>query len=455
MKHTVLTTIFFCYLLSACSQSVLYAPKAELATALNFRNSIVLGSIPPVLKVKENVDLKYYLEQVRQNNKNLKSLKATVQALTFGEKVLSAQSRPNLDANITGQRARADEDLNPANTVAVNLNATWALDIWGKLADESLAANLQIQQQALVYQNAQRVLLAQAMQTWLSFWSAHQQESIVNKRKEIAQSLFDIVEDAYKNGSTTYEALIEKRANVGLLKAQQVQNRTNKAIVLHRLNILRGQSPKSSTPMTQKSILPVVTSLPAKVSATTLGQRPDILSAFKQIEILDAETKAAHKALLPQLSLSSSLTKSSTSLNDALGTDVLWQLVGGVTQPLFNGGQLRNLAKQKSKEAQSSFFNYETVVLNAMEEVENALMKESSLAKQLKISEKHLKDIEKRSQSVEEAYQNGAVSVQSYLDAQEQLLTIETEWVILQESYLSNRISLALAIGQPLNGEGN
>ena len=455
MKQTVLTTIFFCYLLSACSQSVLYAPKAELATAPNFRDSIVLNSIPLVLKVKENVDLKYYLEQVRQNNKSMKSLKATVQALTFGEKVLSAQSRPNLDANITGQRARADEDLNPANTVAVNLNATWALDIWGKLADESLAANLQIQQQALVYQNAQRVLLAQAMQTWLSFWSAHQQESIDNKRKEIAQSLFDIVEDAYKNGSTTYEALIDKRANVGLLKAQQLQNRANKAIVLHRLNILRGQSPKSSTPMTQKSILPVVSSLPAKVSATTLGQRPDILSAFKQIEILDAETKAAHKALLPQLSLSSSLTKSSTSLNDALGTDVLWQLVGGVTQPLFNGGHLRNLAKQKSKEAQSSFFNYETVVLNAMEEVENALMKESSLAQQLRISERRLKDIKKRSQSVEESYQSGAVSVQSYLGAQEQLLTIETEWIILQESYLSNRISLALAIGQPLNGEGN
>ena len=455
MKQTVLTTIFFCYLLSACSQSVLYAPKAELATAPNFRDSIVLNSIPLVLKVKENVDLKYYLEQVRQNNKSMKSLKATVQALTFGEKVLSAQSRPNLDANITGQRARSDEDLNPANIVAVNLNATWALDIWGKLADESLAANLQIQQQVIVYQNAQRVLLAQAMQTWLSFWSVHQQESIVKRREAIAQSLFDIVEDAYKNGSTTYEALIDKRANVGLLKAQQLQNRANKAIVLHRLNILRGQPPKSSTPMTQKSILPVVTSLPAKVSATILGQRPDILSAFKQIEILDAETKVAHKALLPQLNLSSSLTKSSTSLNDALGTDLLWQLVGGVTQPLFNGGQLRNLAKQKSKEAQSSFFNYETVVLNAMEEVENALMKESSLAQQLRISERHLKDIEKRSQSVEEAYQNGAVSVQSYLGAQEQLLTIETEWIILQESYLSNRISLALAIGQPLNGEGN
>ena len=142
-------------------------------------------------------------------------------------------------------------------------------------------------------------------------------------------------------------------------------------------------------------------------------------------------------------------------MNDALGTDVLWQLVGGVTQPLFNGGHLRNLAKQKSKEAQSSFFNYETVVLNAMEEVENALMKESSLAQQLRISERRLKDIKKRSQSVEESYQSGAVSVQSYLGAQEQLLTIETEWIILQESYLSNRISLALAIGQPLNGEGN
>jgi outer membrane protein TolC len=455
MKLTVFKVVFFCYLLSACSQSVLYAPKAELAIAPDFQNPIVLDSIPRVFDVDENVDLKYYLDEVRQNNKNLKSLKATVQALTFGEKVLTAQSRPNLDANLTGQRERADKDLKPANTVDIGLNAKWVVDIWGKLADESLVANLQIQQQVLVYQNTQRVLLAQAMQTWLSFWSAHQQERIVSKREEIAQSLFNITEGAYKNGSANYEVLIEKRSTVGLLKEQQVQNRANKAIVLHRLNILRGQSPKSSMPITQKSILPVVTSLPTKISATTLAQRPDILSAFKQIEILDAKTRAAHKALLPQLSLSSSLTRSSTSLNDALGTDLLWQLVGGVTQPLFNGGQLRNLAKQKSKEAESSFFKYEAVVLNAMEEVENALMKESSLAQQLSFFEIRLKDLENRSQSLEEAYQDGTVSVQSYLNAQEPLLMTKTEWIILQESYLSNRISLALAIGQPLNGEGN
>jgi outer membrane protein TolC len=453
MKLKIFTAVFFCYLLSACSQSVLYAPKAELATAVDFRNPIVLDSIPLVFNGDENVDLKYYLDEVRQNNKNLKSLEATVQALTFGEKVLTAQSRPNLDAILTGQRERADKDLKPANTVAIGLNAKWVVDIWGKLADESLAANLQTQQQVLVYQNAQRVLLAQAMQTWLSFWSAHQQESIVSKREEIAQSLFNITEGAYKNGNENYEVLIDKRSTVGLLKEQQVQNRANKEIVLHRLNILRGQSPKSSMPITQKSILPVVTSLPTKISATILAQRPDILSAFKQIEILNAETRAAHKALLPQLSLSSSLTRSSTSLNDALGTSLLWQLVGGVTQPLFNGDQLRNLAKQKSKEAESAFFKYEAVVLNAMEEVENALMKESSLAQQLSFSEIRLKNSENRSQSLEEALRDGTVSVQSYLNAQEQLLMTKTEWIILQESYLSNRISLALAIGQPLNGE--
>ena len=455
MKLPVFTAVFFCYLLSACSQSVVYAPKAELATAADFRSPILLGSIPLVFNVDKNVDLKFYLDEVRQNNKNLKSLKATVQALTFKEKLLSAQSRPNLDANLIRQRERADKDLKPTNTVYIGLNAKWVVDIWGKLADESLSANLQTQQQVLVYQNAQRVLLAQAMQTWLSFWSAHQQESIVSEREEIAQSLFNITEDAYKNGNENYKALIEKRSTVGLLKEQQVKNRANKEIVLHRLNILRGQSPKSSTPITQKSILPVVTWLPTKISATTLAQRPDILSAFKQIEILDVQTRAAHKALLPQLSLSSSLTRSSTSLNDALGTDLLWQLVGGITQPLFNGGQLRNRAKQKSKEAQSSFFNYEAVVLNAMEEVENALIKESSLAQQLSFSEIRLKDSQNRSQSLEEAYQDGIVSVQRYLNAQEQLLMTKTEWIILQESYLSNRISLVLAIGQPLNGEGD
>lgn len=455
MRQTASTTFLFCYLISACSQSALYTPKAELATVPDFRNSFFLDPIPLVLQVKENVDLKNYLEEVGQNNKDLKSLKATVQAVTFGEKAVTAQSRPNLDVSITGQRDKTVKDLKPANTVGIGLNAKWAVDIWGKLADESSAASLQIQQQTLVYKNAQRVLLAQAMQTWLSFWSAHQQADIISKRVEIARSLFDITGDAYKNGSANYDVLIEKRSTAGLLKEQQAQNRAKKEIVLHRLNILRGQSPKSSTPMTQKSILPVVTSLPAIISATTLGQRPDILSAFKQIEILDAETRAAHKALLPQLNLSASLSKSSTSLNDALGTNLLWQLIGGLTQPLFNGGELRNRASQKSKETESSFYKYEAVVLNAMEEVENTLTNESSLVQQMSFTEIRLKDIENRSRSVEEAYQGGTISVQSYLNAQEQLLTTEAEWIILQERYLSNRISLALAIGQPLDGEGN
>jgi hypothetical protein len=39
MKLKIFTAVFFCYLLSACSQSVLYAPKAELATKTITKNN--------------------------------------------------------------------------------------------------------------------------------------------------------------------------------------------------------------------------------------------------------------------------------------------------------------------------------------------------------------------------------------------------------------------------------
>ncbi len=434
--------------LGACSQSQTFAPKAKQSELVLQGQSFETISAPKYIGILENSGLEQYLRQVLENNHDLKSLAATIQTYKLREKIIDARPLPEADIGLTGQRDKNIETINTQDSTNISLNISWAVDIWGKLADESKAARLETQQQTLLYQHARMALLAQAVQTWLSLWSYQNQLNILEQRITIAQNSTETIENYYQNGQASYSQLTQRRTTADLLQQEQTQIEALMRIQLHKLNILRGELPNHPMELSQSSIIPVVAMLPNQISALTLLERPDIQAAFKQIEILDAQTTAANKALLPQLTISANLGKSGKSFSRVFTGDLLWQLVGGLTQPLFNGGQLKNEAKRISKQSEIAFYRYEQTILKAMEEVENGLANESAMLEQMSLTEQRLDEMKKQLVSVQQMYQAGAIGVLPYFDVQEQLLAVRKEWIEIQTSYLSNRVLLALALGQ-------
>ncbi len=114
--------------------------------------------------------------------------------------------------------------------------------------------------------------------------------------------------------------------------------------------------------------------LPVSVPSAILAQRPDIAAAAAQLHEATANVGVADANLLPQITLSASVGQEALTAG-ALFTpqNLLWSLVAGITQPIFEGGQL--LAKRKAALAalQVAGAQYQSTVITAFQNVADAL----------------------------------------------------------------------------------
>lgn len=396
--------------------------------------------------------LSSYLQDIRQHNHQLKALQATVQAYEQAALAQAGTTRPQANLILSGQRGKTPP-LSATSQWSATLNASWALDIWGKIANETDAARLLVTQQEANYQQALQALLAQGMQLWIEQWRIQETTRITQERLDTMHTLQTAVEEGYRQGHNTYLEWVSLQQEASLLQDALIQLQSNQKTTQYQLNLLRGRTP--DTPINTRGILPTSPALPDELPASVLANRPDLQAAFAYYQAQDKAAQAATKALLPQLDLNLMLGNSSTALGDLLSGQTLWQLLGNLTQPLLSGNQLRAQAKRSSREAESALYEYEHQVLKALEEVYSTLSQDSALRQQLIQSGLRLKKAAQQLDTQQNAYRLGTALLQDYLAAKDHLLQTQADATALNASYLSNRVQLALVLGHNLNTQGN
>ena len=119
-------------------------------------------------------------------------------------------------------------------------------------------------------------------------------------------------------------------------------------------------------------------SFPASMSqgvpVQLLENRPDVKAAEMSLQAAFYQTNKAYSAFYPNITINGTLGWS----NQALGiiknpADFLVQAVGSLVQPLFQKGQLRANLKISKAQQETALLNFEQSLLNAGEEVSNAL----------------------------------------------------------------------------------
>ena len=125
----------------------------------------------------------------------------------------------------------------------------------------------------------------------------------------------------------------------------------------------------------------------------------------------------------------------------------MWSLLGQLTAPLFQGGELRAATEIAELNTAYSYQSYRETLLTAINEIEQTL----SLETTLDIQQQHIRQALKNSQNSLEQYQrsyrNGLVDILDLLAVQQQTYDLEAQLDDLIYQQLSNRINLGLALG--------
>jgi len=142
-----------------------------------------------------------------------------------------------------------------------------------------------------------------------------------------------------------------------------------------RLGVLTGQAPGAlKAAMAATAPIPKgPAGIAVGIPADTLRQRPDVMSAERNLAAATAEIGVAKAALYPALNISGSISSSSNVLGD-LFKIITGDVFAGLSQAIFNGGRLHAQVRANEAAAEGAFAAYKSTVLTALEDVENAIV---------------------------------------------------------------------------------
>ena len=157
-------------------------------------------------------------------------------------------------------------------------------------------------------------------------------------------------------------------ANLPVLRSQLAQERNLLATYVGALPADYGGAEINLDHLTLPTDLPV--SLPSKL----VEQRPDVRQYSELLHQATAQIGVATANMLPQLTLTGSYGGVAETFSDVFNpSSVIWSLVGGVTQPIFKGGELVHQRRAAIAAAQEAAANYKATVITAFSNVSNTL----------------------------------------------------------------------------------
>lgn len=395
-------------------------------------------------------ELEQYLTTAFSANPSLQQSIVALKIAYAQEGVSFADQLPTVNANFSGEKTEgSDESYNTDVTVS------WELDLWQRLADVSAASRKDVAASQASLQNATNLLAANIMRGWLEISVNQQLLDIEQRRLAILENNETLVLDRYQVGLGTLEELDNAKTSTASTRATVAQYQENLAKSKRSLLLLTGELNAKVTDLNVAQAFPDVLNPLENMSVQNLAGRPDLQQAFFNIEAESLRTDAAYKAMLPSFSLSASLKDIAETPSEALFANPLWSALGQVSAPLFQGGRLKTNAEIAELTTEQSYWAYQETLLTAVNEVENAIGQEGSLAEQQQHLQASLSSAKRSVVSYEEKYRQGLVDIFFLLTVQQQAYDVESQLTNTTYQRLLNRIDLGLALGLGVENLGN
>ena len=265
----------------------------------------------------------------------------------------------------------------PINLFQYGLDASWQLDLFGRVGRnvESARARTEAQQESA---NDTLVMLeSDVAQNYLQLRGAQTLLATQRENVKIAQDALDLTNRRSAQGLATQLDVEQARTQLETTQEQLPQYERQLQQSINRLNILVGQPPGTldDTLSTSAPLPAPPAMINVGVPSTLARRRPDIRQAEAQLHAATANVGVAVAAFYPDIALTGSLGIRATDASYLTNWASHFYSVGpSVSLPIFRGGSLTgNLRLARAQEAEAAV-SYRSTVLNALREVEDALV---------------------------------------------------------------------------------
>jgi len=359
-----------------------------------------------------------------------------------------ADGLPSLTAQGSATRARqqaADGRMGVTTSRSGSLDASWEIDLFGKVRRNAEAAQARIEARVDDWHDARVSLAAEVADTYVQYRGCElladaygcELDSLRETDKATArlvQAGFSASADgslARASVASTWSTLINQRAQCDLLvKSLVALTGDDETDLRVRLTGTPGHVPQ-----------PASIEVPS-VPAEALRQRPDLASSERELAATSAEIGAAQADRYPSLSLSGLITVAATT--SAVTT---WSFGPSLSLPLLDGGRRRAAVDSARAVYAAAEADYRQNVRQAVKEVEQALVNLDSAARRSVQAELAAQEYRRYFEATEQNWRAGGVSLLTLEEARRSALTAQIESIGLQRDRVEYWIALYKALG--------
>ncbi|QIE99033.1 efflux transporter outer membrane subunit [Pantoea stewartii] len=318
----------------------------------------------------------------------------------------------------------------PVTLYQGSFDASWELDLWGKVRRQIESANAQ-QQAAIEQRNDALVSLeAEVVRAWLQLRGAQATVNTLQQQIAVADQTWQLTQSQQRNGLAPLTDVENARAQLSSLQAQLPQYQAQTRQAMNGLAVLIGKTPGAldAELQTPKALPALPNAVAVGIPSTLARRRPDIRQAEAKLHAQTAGIGVSVAQLFPSLSLTGQLGVRNTDASYLDDWSSHFYSVGpSLSIPLFQGGRLVSSVKLARAQQASAALDYRQTVLTALQDVENALVSYRADQQRVTALDETTGALQRTFDLASDSYRQGLSTFLEVLDAQRQLAQAEEQ----------------------------
>jgi NodT family efflux transporter outer membrane factor (OMF) lipoprotein len=387
--------------------------------------------------------------QALQAHTSVRAAQAALQQARAQIDVQNAGLAPRVGASASAQRGKSGGS-SASNSFQLGLDASWEPDVWGGQRSAIAASEADAQAAQANWGAVQVSLAAEVAINYITLRSL--QERLVIARNNLAsqQETLQISQWRLQAGLVTSLVTEQSRAATAQTAAQIPALQASAAQSRHALAVLTGQPPGALEDVLAdaRPVPQPADTLALAMPADTLRQRPDVRAAEQRVSAAWARVAQADAARYPDFRLSGSLGLRALTIGAlSNGASVANSLLASISGSLLDGGAAQAQVRVQEASAEQVRLNYQATVLNALTEVEDALVAlrgDRERLVQLRIAADAAHNA---ALLANDRYHSGLIDFQTVLETQRTQLSTQDSVASTAASLSANHVRLYKALG--------
>ncbi|UXN72306.1 efflux transporter outer membrane subunit [Devosia sp. A8/3-2] len=342
-----------------------------------------------------------------------------------------------------GSSAGGDVELTRSASTTLN----WEIDLFGGLAKRREAAQASIDAATEEANMARLTLIGDIATAYVEAQGYQDRIHIARTTLESQNQTTALTRKQNEVGVVTRLDVTQLAGDVASTAASIPALEISLNESIHRLGVLLGQQPSALKSMfaTTTQIPRLSGSVQAGIPSDLMRDRPDIRQAERTLAEAAADIGVAQADLYPSLTLAGNLSVSSATT---------WSLGPTLSLPIFNRGALKATVRLEESDAEQAYLAYRETVLEAVEEIENALVGFSKQqARRSELAESYTSYTE-ATDIADDLYRAGDTTLLDLLTAQRSLYTARDSLAQSSVAVATQYIILCKATGGGWNISG-